>query len=62
MSWTWQYEPDGTDAEEAGSFSSQSDAESWLGESWRTLAEAGVAGVSLIHDGEHVYGPMPLSE
>lgn len=62
MSWTWRYEPDSTGAEEAGSFSSQSDAESWLGESWRMLAEAGVAGVSLLHDGEHVYGPMPLSE
>jgi hypothetical protein len=62
MSWTWQYEPDSAQAEEAGAFSSQSDAESWLGESWRTLAAAGVAGVSLLHDGEHVYGPMPLSE
>jgi hypothetical protein len=62
MSWTWRYEPDGTEAEEAGNFSSQSDAESWLGESWRTLADAGVAGVSLIHDGKRLYGPMPLSE
>ncbi len=62
MSWTWQYEPDTTEAEDAGSFGSQSDAESWLGEAWRSLAETGVAGVSLLHDGEHVYGPMPLSE
>jgi len=62
MSWTWRYEPDGLDVEDAGSFTSQSDAESWLGEAWRRLAEAGVAGVVLEHDGAQVYGPMPLSE
>ncbi len=62
MSWTWRYEPDSADADDEGSFSSQSDAESWLGEAWRRLAEAGVAGVTLLHDGEKVYGPMPLSE
>ena len=62
MPWTWKYEPDSPDAENPGEFPSQSDAESWLGEAWRTLAEAGVAGVSLLHDGERVYGPMPLSE
>jgi hypothetical protein len=62
MSWTWRYEPEGTDAEEATEFTSQSDAESWLGEAWRKLAEAGVAGVTLLHDGAEVYGPMPLSE
>jgi hypothetical protein len=62
MTWTWRYEPDGTEADEAGSFTSQSDAESWLGEAWRKLAEEGVAGVVLLHDGQKVYGPMPLSE
>lgn len=62
MAWTWKYEPDNTAAEPAGDFPSQSDAESWLGEAWRALAEAGVAGVSLKHDGKQVYGPMPLSE
>ena len=61
MVWTWQYEPE-TEAEPSGNFSSQSDAESWLGEAWRTLAAAGVAGVTLLRDGERVYGPMPLSE
>ncbi|MFL6163124.1 MAG: hypothetical protein ACJ74U_12945 [Jatrophihabitantaceae bacterium] len=61
MTWTWQYQPDGTAAEPSGSFSSQSDAESWLGESWRELAEAGVVGVVLLRDGDPVYGPMPLS-
>ena len=62
MSWSWQYEPDGTGAPDEGSFPSQSDAESWLGEAWRVLADAGVAGVTLLHDGAKVYGPMPLSE
>lgn len=62
MSWTWEYDPDNTEAEQPGNFSSQSDAESWLGEAWRNLAESGVAGVSLMHEGTHVYGPMPLSE
>jgi hypothetical protein len=59
---TWQYEPDTNTAEEASSFTSQSDAESWLGEAWRQLAEAGVTGVSLFSDGNKLYGPMPLSE
>jgi hypothetical protein len=62
MSWTWRFEPDNDEAEHGGPFSSQSDAESWLGESWRKLADTGIAGVTLLHDGERVYGPMPLSE
>ena len=61
-SWTWRYEPEGVEADPAEEFSNQSDAESWLGESWRRLAEAGVTGVVLLHDGDKVYGPMPLSE
>ncbi len=61
-SWTWRYEPAGTRAEPAVDFPNQSDAESWLGESWRALAEAGVSAVVLVADGKDVYGPMPLSE
>lgn len=59
-SWTWRYEPEGTEAEPAGDFANQSDAESWLGEAYRHLAEAGVTGVVLLRDGSEVYGPMPL--
>ena len=41
---------------------SQNDAESWLGEEWRELAEQGVVRVTLLDGGTEVYGPMPLSE
>ena len=67
MSWHWRYEdraggvverPGGETVER---FSSQSDAESWLGEHWRELLDDGVAQVSLFEDGKVVYGPMSLS-
>jgi hypothetical protein len=44
------------------SHTSQSDAESWLGEGWRELTAKGVAQVSLYEDSELVYGPMLLSK
>jgi hypothetical protein len=64
MSWTWQLqsaegEPMSSPASPA--HSSQSDAESWLGEQWRELAVAGVAQVILLDGTTAVYGPMPLS-
>ncbi|MCB0917247.1 MAG: hypothetical protein KDC39_01600 [Actinobacteria bacterium] len=43
------------------SFPNQSDAETWLGQSWREIRDAGVASVSLHEQGRHVYGPMSLS-
>jgi hypothetical protein len=61
--WTWRYEDaDGQPVTEptAASFPSQSDAESWLGEEWRTLLAAGVDNVYLVEDGQPVYGPMSL--
>jgi hypothetical protein len=66
MAWTWRYEapdgsstqPDGVPAPEA--FPSQSDAESFIGESWRELLEAGVAQVTLFEGDRKVYGPMSL--
>jgi hypothetical protein len=42
-------------------FPSQSDAESWLGEEWRALADAGVAAVTLLDAEREVYGPMSLA-
>ena len=41
-------------------FTSQSDAETWLGESWRDLADAGVDSVTLLEGDREVYGPMSL--
>jgi hypothetical protein len=41
-------------------FTSQSDAESWVGETWRDLREQGVASVSLYDGDRKVYGPMSL--
>jgi membrane-bound lytic murein transglycosylase B len=65
VSWVWRFESaDGRDLATPASpaHASQSDAESWLGETWRELAEAGVAQVVLQQDGEKVYGPMLLSD
>jgi hypothetical protein len=65
MGWRWRFEDDGgaeVDAGELGGaeFSAQGDAESWLGEIWRDLAEQGVGQVVLLEDGREVYGPMSL--
>jgi hypothetical protein len=66
MAWTWRYEaPDGSAAQPEGlpapeAFPSQSDAESFIGESWRELLEAGVAQVTLYEGDRKVYGPMSL--
>lgn len=65
--WTWTY-ADRNGAELQGTsmvksaFPTQSDAESWLGETWRELSESGVAAVTLCEDGRAVYGPMSLSD
>ena len=52
MPWSWRYE--GADGQPVGgpaeTFSSQADAESWIGQEWRQLAEQGVAGVVLLED------------
>ena len=67
MGWTWQYvdaegsivppPPSGT----AEPFPAQGDAETWLGETWRSLADEGVAAVTLLEEQRVVYGPMSLS-
>jgi hypothetical protein len=63
--WTWRYEAlDGSVMSgpqlPTPSFPSQADAESWVGESWRDLTAAGVESVTLLRDGEVVYGQMSL--
>ena len=65
MAWTWRFEKmDGTPATARDlpkeTFASQSDAETWLGESWRGLLEAGVDQVTLLEEGRAEYGPMSL--
>jgi hypothetical protein len=64
--WTWRYErTDGsvvalTPPDAPESFPSQADAESWIGEEWRVLLEAGVDAVILLEGDRVVYGPMSL--
>lgn len=41
-------------------FQSQGDAESWVGEFWHQLVEAGVGQVTLFDGDREVYGPMDL--
>ncbi len=66
MSWTWRIETSGGEpvamTSEVPEFPSQSDAESWLGEVWRELAESGAGQATLMEHDREVYGPMPLSE
>lgn len=64
VTWTWRFEKaDGTEVQPAvrpEEFSTQGDAESWLGEQWRALVEGGADQVRLFEDGSEVYGPMSL--
>jgi hypothetical protein len=63
--WRWRLE-DSSGAEVAPEgvaspdFPSQSDAESWVGEIWRELLDAGVDAVTLLEGDREVYGPMSL--
>lgn len=63
--WWWRLEDtSGTEvaAEDfAGQrFATQADAESWVGEIWADLADAGVDAVTLFENERQVYGPMSL--
>ena len=65
MPWTWRYEKTDGAVVSSGDlpeaiFASQGDAESWLGENWRGLLEAGVDQVTLLEDDRKEYGPMSL--
>ena len=68
MTWNWRLEAadgaviEGPDAPVSPRHGSQADAESWLGENWRELREAGVAQVTLLDADAVAYGPMSLSE
>ena len=62
--WHWRLlDADGAETEVEGQaprFTSQGDAETWIGESWRELAEGGVESVVLLEADREVYGPMSL--
>jgi hypothetical protein len=64
VTWTWRYEDaQGQRVSEppvVESFSTKGDAESWLGENWRELNEAGVQRVVLLEDDRAEY-TMPLT-
>jgi hypothetical protein len=57
MAWTWRYEDaDGRPVEGPNeAFSSQSDAESWIGQTWRELLANGVVRVALTEDDRTEY-------
>ncbi len=64
--WWWRMEDKtGAEVTVAGElagqrFTSQADAESWVGETWSDLAREGVDQVSLLEHERVVYGPMSL--
>ncbi|HET6860074.1 MAG TPA: hypothetical protein VFH94_23640 [Streptomyces sp.] len=64
MAWTWRFEKaDGTEVQPAvvpEEFTTQGDAESWIGEVWKELVEGGADQVVLSEDGAKIYGPMNL--
>jgi hypothetical protein len=62
MPWSWRYEKsDGTPVDAPTQrFPTQSDAETWIGESWQELLAAGTDQVVLLEEERVVYGPMSL--
>ncbi len=65
MAWTWRFEKaDGTEAPpvvEPEEFTTQGDAESWIGEHWKALLDGGTEQVRLFEDDEEIYeSPMSL--
>lgn len=66
MAWSWRVETGSGDPVALDfavpTFSSQSDAETWIGEVWRELADVGAGQVTLLDDDHVVYGPMSLEE
>jgi hypothetical protein len=63
--WWWRLEDSSGNTVKASEhedqrFASQADAESWVGEVYAELAEAGVDAVTLFEHDRQVYGPMSL--
>jgi len=64
VTFVWRYEDTAGEVKTTEAnpedFSTQSDAETWIGEHWRELLDAEVDQVTLLEDGAVVYGPMSL--
>ncbi|MFI6295530.1 hypothetical protein ACIBEJ_28320 [Nonomuraea sp. NPDC050790] len=65
MTWRWRYEnANGSEVTDRPLprevFPSQADAESWLGENYRELLEAGVEQVALLEEDRVEYAGMAL--
>ncbi|GAA0276480.1 hypothetical protein GCM10010302_12700 [Streptomyces polychromogenes] len=64
MAWTWRFEAaDGAEvapAVEPEEFTTQGDAESWIGEVWKELLDGGAERVTLFEDSTEIY-TMSLS-
>ncbi|WP_226483460.1 hypothetical protein [Streptomyces parvulus] len=62
--WTWRFETaDGAEVQPAvqpEEFTTQGDAESWIGEYWQQLKEGGADQVRIFEDATEIYGPMSL--
>lgn len=59
MSWHWVPDREPKDWSDQ-TFPTQGDAETWLGEFFPDLVEAGVGAVTLYEADRRVYGPMRL--
>lgn len=60
---TWHWIPDRAPDDDSAigtTFPTQGEAETWLGEVYPDLVDAGVRAVSLYEAGRLVYGPMSL--
>lgn len=66
MAWAWRYEAANGQKQAGGSesFPSQSDAESWMGQSWRELVAEGIATAVLVEDDrvEYRMSLLPAAE
>lgn len=63
--WVWAFDgADGGELDEPVSpvFTTQFDAEAWLGEQWRRLSVAGVRSARLLHDGAPAAPPVAVPE
>jgi hypothetical protein len=64
VTWSWRYQDaDGQQVQPPDNdetFGAKGDAESWLGEVWRTLLDSGITQVQLLEDDRVEYS-MPLT-